>query len=406
MKSGGTSGIPLHLVTPVWGEAYTRVFLDVMVPSLLAPGNLPAVNNLGECVYKIYTSKTDAEVIKRSESYANLSKLLPVEFRRIEKLPDEKYATSSGCYREAVFEAAAKQAAVFTAVPDVVFADGGLASITRLLSAGKKAILTLGLRTVKEALIPELRARFLQGACICVRPRELAALALTHVHPIIESHMYEGNSRDLHPSVLCWKVKEEGFLLHSFHLHPVAIHPPAGITFSGTIDDDLIEASGFSEDETYVASSSDEFLCIELSDRSYSFVTQMTRNKGVRGIVSWLPYPMSRCHRRNVLTPIRVASGETSNAHWRKVEQRARHTVDHILRKFDERRAASTPLEAHFVSRIAALERRLAGYLTAQGKANTISPASFLKAICARALVALLWPAKRLYRIVRYARTH
>ena len=32
----------LYFMTPVWGEAYTKLFLDIVIPSQLAPGNLPA----------------------------------------------------------------------------------------------------------------------------------------------------------------------------------------------------------------------------------------------------------------------------------------------------------------------------------------------------------------------------
>jgi len=33
----------VHVLLPVWGARYVRQCLDVCIPSLLAPGNVPAV---------------------------------------------------------------------------------------------------------------------------------------------------------------------------------------------------------------------------------------------------------------------------------------------------------------------------------------------------------------------------
>jgi hypothetical protein len=370
-----------------------------MAPSLLSPGNLPSVSNLRECVYKIYTTQRDAEAIKCSGAYAQLSALLPVDFRYIEKLDDGKDVISSDCYREAVSEAAAKHAAVFTAVPDVVFADGGLTSITRLLSQGKKAILIMGLRAVKESLVPELHARFQRGGCICIQPRKLAELACRHVHPITECHMYDGDTKDFHPSVLCWRVKDEGFLLHSFHLHPVAICPPPGIRFSRTIDDDLMQAAAFSDEDIYVLSNSDEFLCIELSDRSYSF-SMLPREQSIEELVVWMSYSTSRCHRHNLLTVIRVAAGDTSGPEWSQAERRASEVVSRILEAFKAferswfRRAAWALLK-----RLVAAKHWATANVDVGELSRARSPASLLTAVSALTLLGVFRLGRAIHRM-------
>ena len=33
----------LHFIVPVWGVDYTRCFTELCLPTLLAPGNIPAL---------------------------------------------------------------------------------------------------------------------------------------------------------------------------------------------------------------------------------------------------------------------------------------------------------------------------------------------------------------------------
>jgi len=341
-----TSDVPVHFVTPVWGAEYTQVFLEVALPTLLSPGNIPAVPNLSQCVYKIYTTSDDEDVIRRSDAYARLSSLVAVEIARIARVDENSYLTSSDCYRESVITASRARAVVFTALPDVVFADGGLASIVRLVGANKRAILVMGLRAVKEALVPDLRIRFARDGCISVSSRELARLVTRYPHPINESHLYDGDSPAFHPSVLGWKVGDEGFLLHSFHLHPIALRPRAGAAnFTGTIDDDLVQTSGFRDSEIHVVTDSNEFLCIEVSDRSKT-VPVPPRKSRVE-VVSWMSGATSAFHRSLVQQALRVHCTDASGEAWRDAEARARLVVENLLAAYERHtnpRQADVPL--------------------------------------------------------------
>jgi hypothetical protein len=345
-----TPAVPLHFVTPVWGAEYTQMFLDVALPTLLSPANIPAVPNLAQCVYRIYTTQSDETVIRRSDPYNRLSSLIPVVIVRIAKLSENRYLTSSECYRESLLAASREGAAVFTAVPDVAYADGGLASIIRLLRVGKRAVLVMGLRAVKETFVPELKSRFARDRCISVPPGELARLVVTYPHPITESHLHDGDTPDFHPSVVCWKVGDEGFLLHSFHLHPIAFRPPAGsTTFTGTIDDDLVQAAGFHDHEIHIVTDSDEFLCVEVSNRSKTVPTPPRR--GSLEVVSWMIGATSTFHRSMVRRALRVHVGGTSDEAWRRAEAHARETVERLLSAYDRHtnpRQVDIPL--HFVT--------------------------------------------------------
>src|SRR4051794_7416931 len=69
----------LHFATPVWGQEYTRLFLDTVLPSLLAPGNLPSIPHRERCIYRILSLPADLERIASHPSYSALAELLAID---------------------------------------------------------------------------------------------------------------------------------------------------------------------------------------------------------------------------------------------------------------------------------------------------------------------------------------
>ena len=95
----------LHFITPVWGREYTRCFVDVCLPSLLAPGNIPSLKSEGQCVYNIYTTPDDLMVIQNAPAFELLRRCLPVFFhpigQKVEQITNQ-YFVQSDCYRRGI----------------------------------------------------------------------------------------------------------------------------------------------------------------------------------------------------------------------------------------------------------------------------------------------------------------
>ncbi|MGB8757063.1 MAG: hypothetical protein WCD26_15715, partial [Pseudolabrys sp.] len=67
-----------YFLTPVWGESYTRLFVDTVIPAQLAGGNLAAFRGEPGHRYIIYTRPQDAEIIRSSAAYASLNECVPI----------------------------------------------------------------------------------------------------------------------------------------------------------------------------------------------------------------------------------------------------------------------------------------------------------------------------------------
>ena len=53
----------VRLLLPVWGYRYVKQFLDCSLPTMLAPGNVPALAGMLPCTFVLLTSTDDAELL-------------------------------------------------------------------------------------------------------------------------------------------------------------------------------------------------------------------------------------------------------------------------------------------------------------------------------------------------------
>jgi hypothetical protein len=326
--------VPIHFVSALWGAAFSRTFSEVTLAALLAPGNIPAAARDRRCIYRIYTTGADRDAIQASEPLAALSRLVEIEFKIIPAPRENKYQAASSCYMEALERAAAQDAAIVFLIPDMILADGGLKHIADRLDSGARAVLVQGVRTVKERMIADMQAGYRDGPAIRVPPRELVATAVKHLHPLMRYHMYDDSEVMFHPSILCWPVGDEGFLMHGFHLQPVAIYPRGQVPrIHSTIDDDLLDALQLRDEEVYVVHDSDDLVWFELSDPGHA--VGMPAKKNMAEVLRWMRKATSKYHRRCVAWPIRMHAGSLDSSRWKEVEQRGRHVVATLLGAFE-----------------------------------------------------------------------
>src|SRR5690349_12017487 len=182
---------PVRAVTvlmPVWGYRFVNQFLEFCLPTLLAPGNLPAVAAMLPCRFVLLSREMDEPLIRASRAWRQLEKICEAEVRSIDDLITDgnHTATITLAFARAVRETA--DAMVDTAfiflVSDYLVADGSLASVIRRIRDGASGVVAGNFQIVAEDAIPVLR-RSLDPAspAIVLPPRELVAWSLAHLHP-------------------------------------------------------------------------------------------------------------------------------------------------------------------------------------------------------------------------------
>jgi hypothetical protein len=138
------------LCTPVWGDEYVRVFCDLVLPTLLAPGNLPVFAGRMQCVFLIYTSHDSEASLRSSSAFQKLTSLLEVRLHFVEDLEAEAagtYGMLTACYNDAIRIGAEHRQALIFLNADMIYSSGTFASIVKRIDEGKRCVEIDGFRT-------------------------------------------------------------------------------------------------------------------------------------------------------------------------------------------------------------------------------------------------------------------
>ena len=86
-RAGGPQAV--RLLLPVWGQRYLRRFFEFSLPTMIAPGNIPALAATLPCTFVFLTSAQDAELIAEHPGYRYLRVDLPHR-DRADRRPDHR----------------------------------------------------------------------------------------------------------------------------------------------------------------------------------------------------------------------------------------------------------------------------------------------------------------------------
>jgi uncharacterized surface protein with fasciclin (FAS1) repeats len=202
-----------HVVTIVWGEHHTDLFLRMTLPNVLSPGNLPALASAHDVRYRIFTTHADRARIEAHPHGHRLAEVATIEFviPLGERQPDVSYHVH-WFHRSAAEAKRAGAIAVFVP-PDTLWSDGTFRRCGEIMAAGKKAIAVPFLQVVAETCIPEALERFgdLPARCLTIPPAALVDLALRHMHPL--TTLATPGSPHARPALdMHWPVPGQGIL--------------------------------------------------------------------------------------------------------------------------------------------------------------------------------------------------
>ncbi len=246
---------------PAWGrcvETFLGPVLDSHADALASFGH--------EVRYLIHTD--DAERIRQAiESKTG---------RRAECRPAQRQAfrtdhdTLRACHRDAIASAADGDIVVLLCA-DILISVETFSAIERRMSAGKRAIVCCGTRTLPA----EWPKRGIASA-------ELLSWAMRNMHPITKSCIY-GTGMSSAPWAIYFK-RERSTVLRGFHLHPLAIVKSADSKFEKSVDWNL--AACFPPEEIHIVTDKDELAMAEISpaDRAWKYLPAPF---GVDEITKW-----------------------------------------------------------------------------------------------------------------------
>jgi hypothetical protein len=265
-----TAPTAVQLLLPVWGYDYIREFLQFGLPTLLAPGNIPAIAQALPCTFVILTSREDAPYINEHPAFRHLSTICTTEIRLIDHLiTGSNYSTTvTLAYTEAVRAAGAKMldTCFFFLVSDYIMADGSLRNVFDRMKNGSSGVLVGNFQVALEDALPWLREQLdMAGTSLALEPRELMRWALNHLHPatVANTVNFPLNHNE-HTNRLFWRVDGNTLIGRFFLMHMLCVRPEIkDFVVGSSCDYSFIPEMCPSNDIT-VINDSDEYLVIEM----------------------------------------------------------------------------------------------------------------------------------------------
>lgn len=254
--------------TTFWGDRYADYLANLLLPSLLAPGNLPSLADERGHVFLLACPSRDWESLRGRAVFDLASRYVAFVHVPFEPPPPGVHPVehmSKG--QESAVRACVARGAIGSLLhPDMIFADGAIRHMVARRNAGAKVLLAPALRLAEEPLHAALalyRAAPVE-APISIRARDLVRAAVASLHDEIAQARADGAKFSSLPNCVWWSVGSgEGMLVHGFTWSPLMFDCSDGF---GNVLEDLC---GPIADGDYIARNfapSDQIEFVEDSD--------------------------------------------------------------------------------------------------------------------------------------------
>jgi hypothetical protein len=313
VNSGPGLERPFYFIVVLWGERFRNYFLDYCLPSLLAPGNIPALATRQPSKFLIATVADDWAAMKATPIFRLLEQHIAPVFIEIPPCPPDRgsHLVHTNIGYKAACEMAYRDKAYATMMsPDCLFGDGMLVELQRLASQGVQMVLAASIRFGEEPFFAHLRKigalpaerPSVTGRPLAISPRQLVLAGINGFHSETSAYLW-GNviiNRGV-PAVIpaaIWRVPgEDGLLLHSlsyvallFDYAAVKRHDTS--TFDRrTLDADYYHNNSGDMERIHVVQDSDQMFISSwapLADKPFPYQpTPMFNLPYVRRIFGW-----------------------------------------------------------------------------------------------------------------------
>lgn len=299
----------LRINLTAWGT-HVQTMRSVLFPSLLSPGNLPALAARHSITIDLCSTPVNFDDLLSCPHFIKIAEYADVDFVEVE--PNETrrvHQILSACHRHTLGQRC--DGCLFIQ-PDMIIADGALRWLAEVIP------------DANAVLVATPRAILGNAAALSfpVTPRRLMRFMLDHKHPVTDSLIVNKMQSSIHPSHLYWQAGSDGFAVRAFHMHPLFI-VPRGDKIGNTIDGDYLQTY-YPDGERFVyATNSDDMAIIELSQPQHMGRTIIHEPATFDQIKKWMRGYTLPIHRQHAKQKIRLIADFTDQSAWDECEDEA-----------------------------------------------------------------------------------
>lgn len=289
-KEKNGSKRPIYFNVVFWGEQFRVYFVDYCLPSLLAPGNIPALEKNGQNKFIICTTRSDWEAIQCLPIFIVLKTYIDPYFIEI-PLPKEGVSSCRHMgvgHKRATMLAFSDKAFFIALTPDLIISDNSIKKICKHIKRGTQVVLVAALRFCEENLFLEIEKggytkknnKLSQsGRPLILSGREMVDMGLKSFHSETLRYNWDAPYFTNFPVACYWHLdhsNSKGILLHSFSwaaflLDYSTVKDHCTKTFDEwTFDGDYVYKNFGHCSRIHVVENSDEIMMISWSPWEYN----------------------------------------------------------------------------------------------------------------------------------------
>ena len=228
----------IHILIPVWGEAYLTAFMNTAMESLLAPDNIPFVAKNCTVTAVFLTTKESIEYIPRHDNFKRLSETCNVAYEPIDDLLAESSDYTMPltlAYVRGITRTGQDMTNTYFIFfnADFILSNGSLAHVQKLIQQDNDIILATSFRANSGDILPELH-ELVDAHNGNIPSRALARLSLKHRHhTVISRTVNQSTYTNTHWNQVYWQVDSQTILARYFLTTLFCFRPTV---YSTTID--------------------------------------------------------------------------------------------------------------------------------------------------------------------------
>lgn len=368
-----------HLFLLVWGREFVRDFVELAVPFLVLPGNLPALAAEAPVTVHAFTDRDSVPFfspgIEVLEAHADvrLRAVEPGVMERAAALPGEsrKYEIQHHCLKQLIGELLAAEGEPVLVLIDgnFILADGALDYVRHSFAGGLKAVAVDVLRLSRESASEPLRRLAADGGG---GARALVRAGAPHLHSITRSFFVDADPFSPYPSQLLWRVGPTAIAGRSFIPHPLAVAVAPGMrTLQSTMDYDLA-LRAWPDERIGLVTDSDQALVAKLSSDAHHGERPAVLSPSATDLALFIVTACHRRHRAFAEKPIRFHAGDADD--WRTAEAAAQGLIDAAYAEVDRIVDEAARLDARMMAYVKSYTGPIESYLSPQLEARLLDP--------------------------------
>ena len=314
----------------VWGDWHVDAFLEVNLPTLLAPSNIPDFVKTLPTKFHVYTTARDQVRLARNPLFRKFADTVNIAFVELKGSDISKpIATHNWIWDQGREEALKTNSMAMVMPPDVAWSDGSMGHMAKLVEQGKSAIfLNWHLRAVSDTFIPQFLDLYHEAnQPVSISGRDLVSLTIENIHPLCGAYLRDSRCFPYHSEMMFWPVPGQGLQMHVFALIPFLFDPAE---FQLNENKTIIDMGDVSRLHC-VADSDDVFMTSLAPIGKDDLWYQRNRTFDPVLFAKWWTYYDSPTNDYLAKEPFRLHFAAIDGDDWHRVEMHARQLIRRIM---------------------------------------------------------------------------